>query len=1042
VVFDAVAMSTWVTESFRGTHIQDFASLKGITLDDWTTLCKLTDFTLNGGICDGLDQNTRDDTAIVFPSGNSAALADPAHPHHVLFKSIFFDWAAKRRTKDVEHSIIAKRVIAENSSKRWFCGLEAVYKAVAARDKLFTVEDEVASKKKWVLGFAREAMVGYCEAARLNPWNSNEQFLKIDLDALDEYLHLREQAQVVRNIVRLRFSSSARRARQNAKRSEPTNVNIEGLRRRHKVYYAGRLVFLVRQHSVMVLTLADLDRIQQMLVSTSMVKLYLATAPKTAQGARTETSSAINRELNSLISTAATANYAEAQVVCKAFKKAMDYYQSFVAGELSDERRIDLKKDLNELPSWFELHAFVVRLKRLPLDAAQEAGKMYRILPAPDYDIGQAFAKRANALHAPRLHGDHVHQTSALNMDEFELYLRALILDACAARNKGKGVGTPVGDPPAWWDNWMKNARRPQGIEWVKCVNMRGIVPYVTRETADPNVWKDSAACEEDLDEVMEEREDRDLARRNCLTRLLRDNACPTPETAKDKLRRADHVLRAGFKMEAHKDVGRVFYIGNLADRLVGSEVEHNIGEVAKHMAGYTVGTGLAVVTERIGRCVAPEVTHEQEVFHISSDYEAWSPSMRGDVQRMSHSVWAELFDKDIIAETHRINEGALLALNKRGYTGIVKNTEGNFEGLNGKEMTVLHCALVGYTIYRARRGGLEIPTASFAAFIDDGLLTLVLPRRTGSATFSAFWDFYVETTAFFGFKLDKAKCYLSSRFSIYLNEVYYGGRHVAHALRAVARIGTRAGERCETVTDVMEIIGSGCRGAAKAGINPIQIWKCAIVSQAMELALWGIGSELTGPAAVFFAYAPRAFGCLQAPIGAALDCNFVGAGNIEALANVQAYARRNADVKKWYIKLIRSDFVTPSAATVLQNPNTIRAADHVVKVDYLSPAVSKALPTFVTSKFGKSLLALSEACDAESIAEKILTIGTLISTSTLSALSSASGTNIFTTFVRKLENSGTIARIIGNQQMKSIEDKIRHDLEKTIRRMRNVIFN
>ena len=66
----------------------------------------------------------------------------------------------------------------------------------------------------------------------------------------------------------------------------------------------------------------------------------------------------------------------------------MDLYQSYVAGPLAAAKRDSLEDEIREFNPDMGLMAFVDRLRNLPLDVAQEFGKVFRILPAPDYDIG------------------------------------------------------------------------------------------------------------------------------------------------------------------------------------------------------------------------------------------------------------------------------------------------------------------------------------------------------------------------------------------------------------------------------------------------------------------------------------------------------------------------------------------------------------------------------------------------------------------------------------------------------------------------------
>jgi hypothetical protein len=1015
-------------------HYQDFAALKGVTFSEWCKFVCHTSVPFAGGSAPGIERRYDKDVPVTldFPAGEAIDMLDPANAYYDQFVNVYYEWGKARESRDRLPGRVAKEYVLKHMVRRHTVGLEAVYKLVSQPDLIFSRHDDSDAMGGWMNSFLLEGMVGYCDMARLQPTNALTQAERLNLEHINLYARARLRAEIVRSIIRMRRGRAAVQKCRRFADEEHLSQTVPGIRKEVFIQYIGRLTVMWVGTKHYLLTIPDLDRMQQMFVSEAMYHLALATADSGDPESATDLIRACEMEKDEMWAQLRNLNYAEAQVFCKAKKKAMDLYQSFLAGPLSDERRGDLKADIAVFPSKFGLEDLVVRLRKRSVDVAQESGKVYRLLPAPDYDIGEAFAKRANALRTPNSKGEHIHKNVPLSMDDLRRYETTLILDALASMNGHHGVSTPANPNvrPAWWDDWIMHGRRPGGINWVDEVNLTGIGKYSSHREMDPDVWKDSAACGEEFAEVLADREDPVTRPRNMITRLLRDDNCPTPGTAIRDLVRDIHLLRAGFKMESHKDVARIFYIGNLSDRLAGSEFEDNISSIARHMAGFTVGAKLEDVIERIGRCAAPAVPDGYQVYHISSDYEQWSPGMNSDVQEMSHKLWAEIFDKPAIIRQSEINIGAYLVLNKRGHKAIAKNLEANFEGLNGKEMTALHCALVGYTIYRARLGGLDIPQAEFAAFIDDGALSIVLPKKRGDELFRQFWEYYVETTAFFGFKLDKAKCYLSTRFLIYLNEVYYGGRHVAHGMRAVMKIGTRDATPGETIMHTLDQVGAGCRGAAKCGIHPLQVMKCGILSHAGELYLRGTGKVLSGRAAVLYTYGPKFAHCLQAPIGAQLLCNFTGSGTVEAVAGTNMYARRNPEVKKAYCSLLRGDIRQPSATMVLQNPHTVSPSGILIRANYVQGPIHSGLSEFVTSAFGTQLLAYGKLSHVEDLGKAILKSASVTSTPILDSLADSSLSAIFSGFLRKFDSADTMSKIIGWKTLLNIKKRIASDEE------------
>lgn len=1019
-------MSTWETESFRGEVYQSIASIYDMTVPLWERLVRKLSVPFTGGTAKGCakSNNRIKTTTMSFPTGDASSLLDDKGEHGLEFRRIFWEWpngkrAKRRKTFD---AVTLEGLLLVADRKKWYCGLDSVHMLYTDPTKWLKAVDVEALN--YVLRFTQEAMTGLCEAARYTTEVGEKQFQLIDGVQLSEFCTYRLYAENIRNMYRIRYAT------RKGKVQADGSTTSKYISKKTKIYYIGPLTVIETNKAVHVLTMADVDRLQQMLVSQAMLHLYLATMASGVRAPYLEMKRGVLSELEMLHETMRRLKYSERQVLCKYYKKAMDLYQSYVAGPLSDDRRVDLIDDIRDAPEVFGLFSFVARLRKRGLEVAQESGKIYRILCAPDYDIGESFLKRAKQLAEPNPKGKVIHEAVTLDYDDFSDYHASMLIDAAMRMNGRKGVGKPLAGhaPPAWWDNWIEKGERPRGTAWIHQFDWEGCVTYKHRDPTDPDVWKDSTACEEKWEDVMADREDPKTMPRNMLTRLLRDEDCPMPEDARRDITRAEHVLRAGFKMESHKDVARIFYIGNMSDRIYGSELETNIARVATHVSGYTVGAPIEDIIKRIGRCYAPHVKSAMEVYHISSDYEAWSPGMHGVVQRISHTNWAKLFGDATLVNQRYINEDSYLLLNKRGYKGAVHNSEANYEGLNGKEMTVLHCAFVGYTIYRARKGGLDVPVADFAAFIDDGALTLVLPKDDGDTTFKAFWEYYLETTAFLGFKLDRAKCYLSNRFLIYLNEVYYGGRHIAHGLRAVMRIGTRAAKRAETLPDILASVGAGCRGAAKCGISPVQIWKCCIICHAIEFFIRHGVEYISARAAVFYVYAPRILGGLQAPLGLTLDCNFSGSGATEAMAHVKNYTRYNEEVRTWFVALIRTDVKSASAPAVIRNYRTVTPAGPSILADYLAPEIRLALDGFVTSSFGEHILSYGKVKDDEDLGGTILKHSGAVSATVLSMIEKSLISGVFTGFLRKFDSSSTMNKLLGPTKIRKIEQRIRHD--------------
>lgn len=145
--------------------------------------------------------------------------------------------------------------------------------------------------------------------------------------------------------------------------------------------------------------------------------------------------------------------------------------------------------------------------------------------------------------------------------------------------------------------------------------------------------------------------------------------------------------------------------------------------------------------------------------------------------------------------------------------------------------MTFLHCCLMGYSVFRYKRATGKKVGISLLAFIDDGQAMYKDTIENGTGPFLEFVDYVRETYKNLGFILEISKCYLSDRMAIFLNEVYYKGRHITYGLRALMRIGTAIFEPHSTIFDRLGKIAGGCQGAMKSGLSIFQayfvfLWK------------------------------------------------------------------------------------------------------------------------------------------------------------------------------------------------------------------------
>lgn len=512
------------------------------------------------------------------------------------------------------------------------------------------------------------------------------------------------------------------------------------------------------------------------------------------------------------------------------------------------------------------------------------------------------------------------------------------------------------------------------------------------------------------------------------LLRYLFDDSCPTVAKARNRLGRASHVHRVGFKMEAHKPVSRLFFIGNYTDRLVQSEMEENVHRIALHCPGYMIGQSTEFKTKKIMGMVAPRLEHDERVYFLNFDISAWSPGMRDDIQRLSHAAWGEVFDRPEFHLAHRINEGATIALNKRGYRASYINPGANLEGYNGKELTFLHCALMGYSVYRYRRGSGHEVTVPLAAYIDDGLASFREKAVNGSRRFLEFAGVVEETYQSLGFLLEKSKCFLSDSFAIFLNEIYLGGQHITYGLRAIMRVGTAAFDKHETLCARANTYLSGAQGAMKAGLDVISSLVCYIWLIGRMLLVYGVREFMDARASVLYAFTPRGLGGLGAGTAVAIATNLVTDGFVEGIASLQEMCLAYPAYRDKVSSILRQDVVVKSEVAIMLNPRTLEAPQKSMSENRLRSSVAAALVKAPLARRARQLVRLYKCVRIEDLARAIVRPNVSTSEVVLQEIVSATPLALIEALVRKFDSARTMANLIGTREFARVTRANRAD--------------
>jgi len=797
--------------------------------------------------------------------------------------------------------------------------------------------------------------------------------------------------------------------------------------------------------------------------TTSIVSCLVGAAAQSATGPLTERHHAARLPMAMYETMVEMVSYGAAQRVgdevlaCKAYKKAFTVYLGTISGPLCAEETRVLREEAIEgmMGDEKRLDRFLARVSDFPAGMAMDVGKSYKILAAPDSSPGATVIARLATTVTPNAVDPAMLAMLREMLEDQVAYSRAL--SPAAGRLLTK-VGVPI---PVWYRAYaggdmtvvpMDGLRNV--LAWEKSADL------VKRQAIDPSVWKDSGLAADTVAEGLGDK--MPLYKRNMLMRMIFDPHCPMPGD-EENVYPEEVVAKSDGKPESHKDPNRSIFSSNLQTRFAKSVMEASVGEVACNNPSNMIGASPEKRAVRIRAATTHMATAAADVtpFFYSFDVKGWSPLMAASVQEMSHEVWGRLFRTDLFNRSSQFIQGARVYVNNGGYKGWYVNTESNFEGFDGKEVTALNSSMLALSVkrWRADPAVVAITTqaernsfsALLLAYIDDGMARVEIPRGAARAMelFGHFKRVCRETFAGCGFTIEVSKCFPSDVFFIFLNEAYLAGRHLVHGIRAASQICSALEEDHDTLLSMVDKVTGGVRGAVVAGLDPY-----AGVTL-MALHLYDTISRWVGPfdpvTMAVWTMGARAWGCMGVPNATQLDVSASGNAHPEAVATMQAWARINPAVRRFYLNCMRTPVKVRSKVAILLAPMSIRLQEGYMTEGKVPKAISNKLGEL--SSMGKlgvlpeEFYRFSDFAAFEEYAE--ITVpgepGDAVQAQMLADQLKAAPYSIYMSFCRRIEKGATVRGIIGRRYMEVIRRKHREEAVASkacvMRRMEGIVL-
>jgi hypothetical protein len=801
-----------------------------------------------------------------------------------------------------------------------------------------------------------------------------------------------------------------------------------------QVEFWGSRVFVTTAHGTAVLPTGDLQRLEQYaaaMLNMTAVLVFEAAVKLVNPSAQL---SWIDREFRAMSTAVAENPRDDAVHVCRAYMQAYKAALASHAGRA--DALADAEAELIAMPLALESGAVrhFAELRAMTVGEIVNVGKVHKALPA------------GTSLGAATLYGRYVKartenparavapERPALDPELFDKCLRDEVAVALRAKDEALAVTlrNPL-QPPAWYESWVEHRAVPGVPGWSRALDLHGSVNPVARSDYAAGTFKDSALAPDEMpaDGIAVA----DKAHTNMALRRFVSMDYPSQEFAIAALTsKVARTTKSDQKPENFKDPLRLFYEATLVDRMGVSWTEACIYSVAKHHPCYMLGKSPATQQAK-ARAMASLAIGGRVKRFFSFDVSNWSAGMAAKVQRSSGALWAEVFGSTAVGSAYNTMAGSLVYVQKHGILAGYESPTANFEGYDGKAMTMVHLALMSATVQRTRQvTGEDDLSAELVTYIDDGAAALELPASRAEALFTEFMAAAEEVYGAERFVLHAMKCLPSDRMFTFLNEVYYGGAHEVSATKAALRIASEPKQEHDSLPDRIMTLSSGTQGAVQAGLpNVVASLFCYFLA-AMELLAWAESpAKMLGasPVAVGLMMAsPAAYYGLAIPSPKGFDKTGKGASISEGIAAMQSFALAYPSLVGVVVKRLRTPLPERSTVAILRNPTGTSGLSEL-RTNRVSAALAAAAPAIAVNPVAKRVMAPLATFDAAAYSRALFGDLTTISAVAIQMAWKACPMANAEAWLAKFRSSKTVADMIGRNVLRGIMRAQREDAQR-----------
>lgn len=643
----------------------------------------------------------------------------------------------------------------------------------------------------------------------------------------------------------------------------------------YSVYWWKSVLILHRKfdNKCYTFTRTDIDRIDRIVTGLAWSQYYCNEYSVSEKRVNEKMGAAFLSIMRIIRKSFAGIDKSGANLLCRAYDVALWTHVAEQTCDINEDaynrQRAKIAKE--GLGKYLNIDSLIDIARGFKLREGIELLQVYKCLPQPDFDYFGAAFRQETLYDIDRPYGVEVEDEDTGPYEDFWLYYRYTLMRSfhgkhgvCPGRVKAK-AGTK-----GWRAAYPYVKPEIIPFREIDDIDMANTFRYNAHGTDVMDLIKDKAICPTNVRRLENEQDlaNTDVSYKNYLMNVLSQ---PTPIDVQNLIRNHDQVwddVKAEDKPEAKKENGRWFFEAGTHRRLLQSEYETSVAEYGKSTTGCMMGKSTRDKITTMNYVCAPDRALELVGYRplkISFDLEKFSPAMKEETHKRRNDIYAELFGQPHLRDAANVyTKGQIHYIKRKVHHSFDKKGR-DFEGFSCKSNTVYHCAVMGYCMRRLRELGLVKQAGRFSGFVDDGLLRMEVKVEGFDNRVKRILEVLEKVYKMANLYISWDKTFISSYFSVFLNEFDYGGTPITPGIRSFLKMTNRGESLCPSFVDDQSMLDSTARGAISAGC-PTHIVAAAHGYYLMDLfRKWGKGAERFTTSLALAAFAPinlGGFGC------------------------------------------------------------------------------------------------------------------------------------------------------------------------------------